>query len=112
MHSPASIDLHHAYIWYILILAMLLPRLVQQASTTGGFYISGVTPERVQMLNDKNGLNLAVGSPITQPGFSSTIVVTDRPKPTQVNKKFGVSMGWTKYGGLEKAHWTQIIPLH
>ena len=86
-------------------LAMLLPRLVQQASITGAFYISGVTPDRVKMLNKEDGLNLAVGSPITQIGFSSTIVVTDlHPKPTQVNKKGGVSMGWAKYGGLEKAH--------
>ena len=65
----------------VYCLAMFLPRLVQQASVTGAFYISGVKPERVEKLNKEDGLNLQVGSPITQIGFSSTIFVTDRSTP-------------------------------
>lgn len=82
-------------------LAMFLQRLVQQASVTGAFYISGVTPERVEKLNKQDGLNLAVGSPITQIEFSSTIFVTDlHPKPLP-----GEQEVWSEHG-MGKVWWS------
>ena len=40
------------------------PRLLQQASCSGAFYISPVSKERVDIVNNDYGLSLSVGPPI------------------------------------------------
>lgn len=77
------------------------PRLLQQSSSAGSFYINSASQERVEEVNKHFDLKLAVGYPIRCALF--TAQRSPAKHLAQVNKKNGVSMGWTKYGGLEKA---------
>lgn len=73
---------------------------------SASFYVYGVDPDHLETVNEELELNIMARFTHVGDNMFNSTVHSDRSHPAidnQANGQKGVSLGWTKYGGIVAA---------